>query len=82
MPPDYASVANRDLPAPLGGDQVTTQPSLVAAMVEALELTGEECVLEVGTGLGYRGVGRLAREVGSVERRPDLAAAANGQPRR
>ncbi|MEA2177855.1 MAG: protein-L-isoaspartate(D-aspartate) O-methyltransferase [Solirubrobacteraceae bacterium] len=76
MPPDYASVANRDLPAPLGGDQVTTQPPLVAAMVEALELTGEECVLEVATGLGYRGVGRLAREVWSVERRPDLAAAA------
>jgi protein-L-isoaspartate(D-aspartate) O-methyltransferase len=57
---------------------VTTQPSLVAAMVEALELTGSERVLEVGAGLGYQAavLARLAREVWSVERRVDLAEAA------
>jgi protein-L-isoaspartate(D-aspartate) O-methyltransferase len=78
LPLGYASVANRDVPFPIGGDQVTTQPSLVAAMVEALALVGDERVLEVGTGLGYQAavLGRLAREVWSVERRPELAAAA------
>jgi protein-L-isoaspartate(D-aspartate) O-methyltransferase len=78
LPLGYASVANRDVPVPIGGGQVTTQPSLVAAMVEALALGGDERVLEVGTGLGYQAavLGRLAREVWSVERLPELAAAA------
>jgi protein-L-isoaspartate(D-aspartate) O-methyltransferase len=78
LPLGYASVANRDAPVPIGGDQVTTQPSLVAVVVEALALGGDERVLEVGTGLGYQAavLARLAREVWSVERRPELAAAA------
>jgi protein-L-isoaspartate(D-aspartate) O-methyltransferase len=78
VPLGSTSVANRDVPVPIGGGQVTTQPSLVAAMVEALALGGDERVLEVGTGLGYQAavLGRLAREVWSVERRPELAASA------
>jgi protein-L-isoaspartate(D-aspartate) O-methyltransferase len=78
LPLGYAPVANRDGPVPIGGGQVTTQPSLAAAMLEALALSGDERVLEVGTGLGYQAalLGRLAREVWSVERRPELAAAA------
>lgn len=76
----HAGVGEADLdrPIPIGSDQVTTQPSLVAAMVEALALRGGERVLEVGTGLGYQAaiLGRLAREVWTVERRPELAAAA------
>jgi protein-L-isoaspartate(D-aspartate) O-methyltransferase len=76
--PSDARVADRDIPIPIGGDQVTTQPSLLAVMVAALALSGDECVLEVGAGLGYQAavLGRLAREVWSVERRPELAAAA------
>ena len=78
VPLGYASAANRDEPVPIGGGQVTTQPSLLAAMVEALALGGDERVLEVGTGLGYQAavLGRLACEVWSVERRPELGAAA------
>jgi protein-L-isoaspartate(D-aspartate) O-methyltransferase len=70
--------AGADRPIPIGGGQVTTQPSLVAAMVEALALRGDDRVLEVGTGLGYQAavLARLAGEVWSVERRPELAAAA------
>jgi protein-L-isoaspartate(D-aspartate) O-methyltransferase len=47
-------------------------------MVEALALTGDKRVLEVGTGLGYQAavLSRLAREVWTIERRPTLAAAA------
>jgi protein-L-isoaspartate(D-aspartate) O-methyltransferase len=78
LPLGHAWHADCDRPIPIGGGQVTTQPSLVAAMVEALELAGDELVLEVGTGLGYQAavLGRLAREVWSVELRPELAAAA------
>ena len=53
---------------PIGLEQVTTQPSLVAAMVEALALRGEERVLEVGTGLAGRRA--AARERDPVSRAP------------
>jgi protein-L-isoaspartate(D-aspartate) O-methyltransferase len=78
VPADRVSEAKLDRPISIGGGQVTTQPSLVAAMVEALALGGDECVLEVGTGLGYQAalLARLAREVWTLERRPELAGAA------
>jgi len=74
-PPDLADRAYEDTPLPIPHDQVTTQPSLVAAMVEALGLAGEERVLEVGTGYGWQTalLASLAREVWSVERHADLA---------
>jgi protein-L-isoaspartate(D-aspartate) O-methyltransferase len=78
VPPEHVARAYADAPVPIARDQVTTQPSLVAAMIDALDLAGEERVLEVGTGLGWQTalLSRLAREVVSVERWPDLAAAA------
>ena len=76
--PGYAEVAGRDVPISIPHDQVTTQPSLVARMVEALALAGHEPVLEVGTGYGYQTalLARLAGEVHSVERWADLSDAA------
>jgi len=78
VPPKLAGLADCDRPLPIPHDQVTTQPSLVARMVEALALTGSERVLEVGTGYGWQTalLARLAAEVRSVERWDDLAAAA------
>jgi protein-L-isoaspartate(D-aspartate) O-methyltransferase len=78
VPPNHIDAAALDEPLPIGHDQVTTQPSLVAAMVEALELAGDGLVLEVGTGFGYQTalLARLARFVWSVEWWPDLASAA------
>jgi protein-L-isoaspartate(D-aspartate) O-methyltransferase len=75
VPPPQSRRAYSDQPIPIGHDQVTTQPSLVAAMVEALRLEGEESVLEVGTGLGWQTalLARLARRVFSIERFADLA---------
>jgi len=78
VPADRVSAAYLDAPVPIAHDQVTTQPSLVARMVEALGLTGRERVLEVGAGLGWQTalLARLAGEVFAVERFADLARAA------
>jgi protein-L-isoaspartate(D-aspartate) O-methyltransferase len=67
-----------DEPIPIGHDQVTTQPSLVASMLEALRLEGSERVLEVGTGHGYQTalLAQLAHRVFSIERLADLAETA------
>ena len=78
VPLDAAGQAYVDAPIRLPHGQVTTQPSLIAAMVAALGLTGSERVLEVGTGLGFQTaiLAQLARWVVSVERFADLAAQA------
>ncbi len=78
VPPDLAALAYRDSPLPIPHGQVTTQPSLVAQMVAALALTSADCVLEIGTGLGWQTalLARLAGEVWSIERWDDLARTA------
>jgi protein-L-isoaspartate(D-aspartate) O-methyltransferase len=78
VPPHLAAEAELDRPLPIPHRQVTTQPSLVARMVEALALRGGERVLEIGTGYGWQSalLGRLAAEVWSIERWDDVAAAA------
>jgi protein-L-isoaspartate(D-aspartate) O-methyltransferase len=75
VPPDRVVEAYRDHPIPIPHGQVTTQPSLVAQMVAALQLEGHERVLEVGTGLGFQTalLAVLARRVFSIERFHDLA---------
>jgi protein-L-isoaspartate(D-aspartate) O-methyltransferase len=81
VPSGKEGAAERDRPIRIAGGQFTSQPSLVALMIEALELRGEERVLEVGAGLGYQTalLAELAQEVWSLERIPELAedAAAN-----
>ena len=54
VPLEAAGQAYVDAPIRIPHGQVTTQPSLIAAMVAALGLTGSERVLEVGTGLGFQ----------------------------
>jgi protein-L-isoaspartate(D-aspartate) O-methyltransferase len=78
VPQHLAEVADVDDPLPIPHGQVTTQPSLVAKMVEALALTGSERVLEIGTGYGFQTaiLARLAACVFSVERYADLAESA------
>jgi protein-L-isoaspartate(D-aspartate) O-methyltransferase len=78
VPAEAAGQAYLDEPVRIPHGQVTTQPSLIAAMVAALGLTGGERVLEVGTGLGFQTaiLARLARQVVSIERFPDLATQA------
>jgi protein-L-isoaspartate(D-aspartate) O-methyltransferase len=75
VPAEAVDLAELDAPIPIPHDQVTTQPSLVARMVEALALRGDERVLEIGTGYGWQTalLARLAAQVFSVERFADLA---------
>ena len=74
----YRSRAYSDSALPIGEGQTISQPWIVAAICQALELGGGECVLEVGTGSGYSAavLCRLAAEVVSVERHESLARAA------
>ncbi|TMA87613.1 MAG: protein-L-isoaspartate(D-aspartate) O-methyltransferase [Deltaproteobacteria bacterium] len=67
--------AYEDHPLPIGANQTISQPYMVALMAEALELTGAERVLEVGTGSGYAAavLSELCAEVFSVEVVEELA---------
>jgi protein-L-isoaspartate(D-aspartate) O-methyltransferase len=67
-----------DCPLPLEYGQTISQPYVVALTAEALGLTGQERVLEVGTGSGYAAalLACLAREVHTVERIAELARSA------
>jgi protein-L-isoaspartate(D-aspartate) O-methyltransferase len=66
-----------DGPLPIARRQTISQPRIVARMTELLELSGDENVLEIGTGSGYQAavLSRLARRVISLERHADLAQA-------
>jgi protein-L-isoaspartate(D-aspartate) O-methyltransferase len=78
VPPNLAERAYLDQPLPIPHGQVTTQPSLVAKMIEALGLAGSEHILEVGTGYGFQTalLAHLSRFVWSVERWADVAVTA------
>ena len=78
VPPEQQHFAYEDRPLPIGLDQTISQPFIIALMTEALELTGSEKVLEIGTGSGYQTaiLAKLARSVITVERLPALAEGA------
>jgi len=78
VPPHSQHLAYEDEPLPIGFDQTISQPFIIALMTEALELTGSEKVLEIGTGSGYQAaiLAELARLVITIERLPSLAKAA------
>ena len=69
VPPECREHAYQNIPLPIGEGQTISQPYVVAMMTEALALTGEETVLEVGTGSGYQSaiLAELARQVLSIE---------------
>ena len=73
--PEDAPNAYGDSPLPIGAGQTISQPYIVAAMLEQLELRPQDRVLEVGTGTGYEAaiLGELTAEVWTIERQPELA---------
>ena len=82
VPEEHIEHAGLDEPLPIGFEQTISQPFVVALMTEAMDLRGDERVLEIGTGSGYQTavLARLVREVYSVEIVAELAAAARERP--
>ena len=78
VPPEEQPLAYEDRPLPIGFDQTISQPLIIAMMTEALELTSDDKVLELGTGSGYQAaiLAELARQVVTTERVPPLAKGA------
>jgi protein-L-isoaspartate(D-aspartate) O-methyltransferase len=78
VPAGLAASAYDDAALPLAAGQSISQPYIVARIAEVLELSGDELVLDVGTGSGYQAavLAELARQVVSIERIPELAAQA------
>jgi protein-L-isoaspartate(D-aspartate) O-methyltransferase len=76
--PELSGQAYADRALPIDCGQTISQPFIVALMTEALDLTGAERVLEIGTGSGYQTaiLCRLAAHVVSIERHADLTASA------
>jgi protein-L-isoaspartate(D-aspartate) O-methyltransferase len=76
VPIERISDSYADAPLPIGEGQTISQPFMVAAMANALALTGDERVLEIGAGSGYQAavLSLLAHEVIAVEARPKLAS--------
>ena len=80
VPEGSQAVAYTDRPVGIPEGQTTSQPSLIARMIEAAAPGPSDRVLEVGTGLGFQTalLARLAAEVVSIERFEALAEKARG----
>src|ERR1700753_2098815 len=81
MPPRFADIAGGDIALPIGCGQTSPPPSIVAAMVAALELKSEHRVCEIGTGTGYCAalLAQLVETVVSLERFQTLALEASAR---
>lgn len=74
----FQAHAYGDFPLPIGSGQTISQPYIVALMTMALHLTGDEKILEIGTGSGYHAaiLSRLCQKVYTVERLDALVSRA------
>lgn len=81
VPELFEARAYTDVALPLGHGQTISKPSTHALYLEALALTGEERVLEIGTGSGFQTalLAALCKQVYSIERVPNLAATARAR---
>ena len=81
MPPRFADISGRDIALPIGCGQTSPPPSIVAAMIAALDLKPAHRVCEIGTGTGYCAslLAQLANTVESLERFQTLALEASAR---
>ncbi len=77
----YLHAAYEDRPLPIGETETISQPYIVAAMTQAVEVHPGDRALEIGTGSGYQTalLAQLGAKVYSVERSPQLAEAARAR---
>ena len=78
VPIDMREDAYNDYPLPIGFGQTISQPYIVAYMTELLDMSGQEKVLEVGTGCGYQTavLAEIVKEVVTIDIIPELVAMA------
>ena len=78
IPRKFRAMAYEDTPLPIAEGQTISQPYIVAFMVEALQLQGNERVLEIGTGSGYAAaiLGEITTHIYTIERVGQLAETA------
>jgi protein-L-isoaspartate(D-aspartate) O-methyltransferase len=83
VPSEFRARAYEDRPVGIPAQQTTSQPSLIARMIDAARVPPGGRALEVGTGYGFQTalLARLCREVYSIERHPELAAQAESNLR-
>jgi protein-L-isoaspartate(D-aspartate) O-methyltransferase len=83
VPEEQRRRAYADSALPIGSGQTISQPWIVAAICQSLELAGPERVLEIGTGSGYSAavLALLAAEVVTIERHAELAEEAEARIR-
>ena len=76
--PADEKIAYSDRALPIDCEQTISQPYMVAVMTQALQLQGDETVLEIGTGSGYQTalLAELATAVITIERHPALSSSA------
>src|SRR5262244_3573833 len=76
VPRQYWPDAYADHPVPIGEQQTTSQPYIIATMLQTAEIKPQDRVLEIGAGSGYQTalLAELAAQVFAVERYPTLAA--------
>ncbi|HEY2184650.1 MAG TPA: protein-L-isoaspartate(D-aspartate) O-methyltransferase [Xanthobacteraceae bacterium] len=69
VPVELQPLAYANMPLPIGCEKTISQPFIVALMTDLLDLSADDTVLEIGTGLGYQAaiLGQLARQVYSME---------------
>ena len=81
MPARHRDLAYADAAAPIDAGQTISQPYIVARMSELLRVAPGDRILEIGTGSGYQSavLAGLGAQVTSIERFPDLAAAAQNR---
>lgn len=81
VPEAYRALAYADLAVPIGHGELMLKPVVEGRMLQALALEPTEDVLEIGTGSGFLTacLGRLARNVVSLEIRPELAESARAR---
>jgi protein-L-isoaspartate(D-aspartate) O-methyltransferase len=78
VPIELQPYAYANIPLPIGFEKTISQPFIVALMTDLLDIKADDCVLEIGTGLGYQTaiLAQLARKVYSVEIIEELGRAA------